>query len=105
MGVRDIVMIPTGSVPGAALVMAKQMHHLASAPADSLRQIEADYGEEAREIRAKLAEAQAEAAKHEPNTTKLKAILADCGDMVKSVAGLDPVWRTVQRVARMVGLD
>ena len=85
--------------------MAKQMHHLASAIAESLKQLEADYGEEAREIRAKLAEAHAEAVKHEPNGTKIKAILADCGDMVKSFAALDPMWRTVQRVARMVGLD
>ena len=85
--------------------MANQMHHLASALSESLKQLEADYGEEAREIRAKLAEARAEAEKHEPNSAKLKAILADCSDMVKSVAGLDPVWRTVQRVARMVGLD
>jgi hypothetical protein len=85
--------------------MANQMHHLASALSESLKQLEADYGEEAREIRAKLAEARAEAEKHEPNSTKLKAILADCGDMVKSFAGLDPAWRAVQRVARMVGLD
>ena len=85
--------------------MANQMHHLASALADSLKQIEADYGEEAREVRAKLAEAHAEAAKHEPNSTKLKAILADCGDMVKSFAALDPTWKAVQRVARLVGLD
>jgi hypothetical protein len=85
--------------------MANEMHRLASALADSLKQIEADYGEEAREIRAKLAEAHAEAEKHEPNSTKLKAILADVGEAVKSVAALDPVWRTIQRVARMVGLD
>ena len=85
--------------------MANPMHRLASALADSLKQIEADYGEEAREIRAKLAEARAEAEKHEPNSTKLKAILADCGDMVKSFAALDPAWKAVQRVARLVGLD
>jgi hypothetical protein len=85
--------------------MANQMHHLASALADSLKQIEADYGEEAREVRAKLAEAHAEATKHEPSSNKLKAILADVNEAVKSVAALDPVWRTVQRVARMVGLD
>ena len=85
--------------------MANEMHRLASALADSLKQIEADYGEEAREIRAKLAEARAEAEKHEPNSTKLKAILADCGDMVKSFAALDPAWKAVQRVARLVGLD
>ena len=85
--------------------MAHSMKDLASALAQSIKQIEADYGEEAREVRAKLAEALAEAEKHEPSSAKLKAILADCSDMVKSVAGLDPVWRTVQRVARMVGLD
>jgi hypothetical protein len=85
--------------------MASQMHHLASALAASLKQIEADYGEEAREVRAKLAEAHAEAAKPEPNSSKLKAILADISEAVKSVAGLDPVWRTIQGVARMVGLD
>jgi hypothetical protein len=85
--------------------MANQMHHLTSALADSLKQIEADYGEEAREIRAKLAEAHAEAAKHEPNSTKLKAILADINEAVKSFAGLDPAWQAIQRVARMVGLD
>ena len=85
--------------------MADPMHRLASALADSLKAIEADYGEEAREIRAKLAEARAEAEKHEPNGTKLKAILADCGDMVKSFAALDPAWKAVQRVARLVGLD
>ena len=85
--------------------MAKEMQRLAAALADSLKQIEADYGEEAREIRAKLAEARAEAEKHEPNGTKLKAILADCRDMMKSFAALDPAWRTIQRVARLVGLD
>jgi len=81
------------------------MHRLAAALAQSLKQIEADYGEEAREIRAKLAEARAEAEKHEPNGAKIKAILADCGDMVKSFAALDPAWKAVQRVARLVGLD
>jgi hypothetical protein len=85
--------------------MANEMHRLASALADSLKQIEADYGEEAREIRAKLAEARAEAEKHEPNSAKLKAILADCGDMVKSFAAHDPAWKAVQRVARLLGLD
>jgi hypothetical protein len=81
------------------------MSRLAAALAQSIKQIEADYGEEAREIRAKLAEARAEAEKHEPNSTKLKAILADCNDMVKSVAAHDPAWKAVQRLARLVGLD
>jgi hypothetical protein len=85
--------------------MANEMHRLASALAESLKQIEADYGEETREIRAKLGEARAEAEKHEPNSTKLKAILADCSEMMKSFAALDPAWRAIQRVARLVGLD
>jgi len=85
--------------------MANQMQHLASALADSLKQIEADYGEEGREIRAKIAEAHAEATKNEPNDTKLKAILADLNEAVKSFAALDPAWQAVQRVARLVGLD
>ena len=85
--------------------MANEMHRLASALAELLKQIEADYGEETREIRAKLAEARAEAEKHEPNSTKLKAILADCSEMMKSFAALDPAWRAIQRVARLVGLD
>ena len=85
--------------------MAHSMKDLASALSQSIKQIEADYGEEGRELRAKLAEAHAEASKHEPNSTKLKAILADASDAVKSVAALDPVWRTVQRIARLVGLD
>jgi ubiquinone biosynthesis protein UbiJ len=85
--------------------MAHSMKDLASALAQSIKQIEADYGEEAREVRAKLAEALAEAEKHEPSSTKLKAILTDVREAVKSVAALDPVWRTVQRVARLVGLD
>jgi len=85
--------------------MAHSMKDLASALAQSIKQIEADYGEEAREVRAKLAEALAEAEKHEPSSTKLKAILTDVRDAVKSVAALDPAWRTVQRVARLVGLD
>jgi hypothetical protein len=85
--------------------MAHSMKDLASALAQSIKQIEADYGEEAREVRAKLAEALAEAEKHEPSSAKLKAILTDVKEAVKSAAALDPVWRTVQRVARLVGLD
>jgi hypothetical protein len=81
------------------------MHRLASALAESLKSIEADYGEEVREIRAKLAEARAEAAKAEPNSEKIKAILADCKDMFRSFTALDPMWQGIQRVARLVGLD
>jgi hypothetical protein len=80
------------------------MHGLVAALVESLKAIEADYSEEAREIREKLAEARREAEKDEPNAVKLKAILADCNDMVRSFAALDPVWQGVQRVARMVGI-
>jgi hypothetical protein len=83
----------------------KPMHRLAAALAESLKAIEASYSEEMREIREKLMEARHEAEKDEPNGQKIKAILADCNSMVKSFAGLDPVWRGVQRIARMVGLD
>jgi hypothetical protein len=85
--------------------MAHSMKDLASALAQSIKQIEADYGEEAREVRAKLAEALAEAEKREPSSAKLKAILGDVREAVKSAAALDPAWRAVQRVARLVGLD
>jgi len=81
------------------------MHRLATALAESLKAIEADYSEEMREVREKLGEARREAEKDEPSTTKIKAILADLNDSVKTVAALDPVWRGVQRVARMLGLD
>jgi hypothetical protein len=81
------------------------MHGLVAALSDSLKAIEADYSEEMREIREKLAEARAEAEKHEPNSVKIREILADCGDMVKSFAALDPAWQGVQRVARMLGIS
>jgi hypothetical protein len=80
------------------------MHRLAAALAESLKAIESDYGEEMREIREKLAEARNEAEKAEPNGVKLKAILADCGEIVRTFAALDPAWQGVQRVARMVGI-
>ena len=80
------------------------MHRLAAALSDSLEAIEADYSEEMREIREKLAEARAEAEKDEPNSVKIREILDDCSDMVKSFAALDPLWQGVQRVARMVGI-
>ncbi len=76
---------------------------LVDALATSLKAIDDDYTEEMRELRALFAEAQAEAAKDEPNGQKLKALLADANEMVRTFAGLDPVWQGVQRVARMVG--
>ena len=76
---------------------------LADALAHSLKAIDDDYTEEMRELRALFEEARLEAAKDEPNGQKLKALLADANEMVRTFAGLDPVWQGVQRVARMVG--
>ncbi len=76
---------------------------LVDALAASMKAIDDDYTEEMRELRALFAEAQAEAAKDEPNGQKLKALLADANEMVRTFAGLDPVWQGVQRVARMFG--
>jgi hypothetical protein len=78
---------------------------LAAALTESLKAIDSDYREELRELRALLEEARQEAEKDEPNSVKLKAILADCRDMVRTVAALDPMWQGIQRVARMVGID
>ena len=71
--------------------------------ATALKAIDDDYTEEMRELRALFEEARLEAAKDEPNGQKLKALLADANEMVRTFAGLDPVWQGVQRVARMVG--
>ena len=76
---------------------------LAAALAASLKAIDDDYTEEMRELRALFEEARQEAAKDEPNSVKLKALLADANEMVRTFAGLDPVWQGVQRVARMFG--
>lgn len=76
---------------------------LADALAASLKAIDDDFTEEMRELRALFEEARAEAAKDEPNSVKLRALLADANEMVRTFAGLDPVWQGVQRVARMFG--
>jgi hypothetical protein len=78
---------------------------LAAALTESLKAIDGDYREEIRELRALLEEARREAEKDEPNGVKLKAILADCRDMFRTVAALDPMWQGIQRIARMVGID
>jgi len=77
---------------------------LAAALTDSLKAIDGDYREELREIRALLEEARKEAEKDEPNDVKLKAILADCNEMVRTFAALDPMWQGIQRIVRMVGI-
>ncbi len=76
---------------------------LAAALAQSVKAIDDDYKEEMRELRALFHAAKVEAEKDEPDGVKLKALLADGNEMVKTFAGLDPVWQGVQRVARMFG--
>ena len=83
---------------------SKTLTHLASALAESLKAIDGDYREEMREVRALFEEAKKEAEKNEPNGVKLKAILNDCNEIVRTFAALDPAWQGVQRVARMFGL-
>ena len=77
---------------------------LAHALGQSLKAIDDDYKEEMRELRALFHEAKAEAEKDEPDGVKLKALLADGNEMIKTFAGLDPVWQGVQRVARLFGM-
>ncbi|MFO1159769.1 MAG: hypothetical protein U1E60_13090 [Reyranellaceae bacterium] len=83
----------------------RPMHSLATALTESLKAIDDDYREELREIRQLLEEARKEAEKDEPNSVKLKAILADCKGMFRTFAALDPMWQGIQRIARMVGID
>lgn len=82
----------------------KALTHLASALKESLKAIDGDYREEMREVRELVEEARNEVEKEEPNGVKLKAILNDCNEIVRTFAALDPAWQGVQRVARMFGL-
>jgi hypothetical protein len=84
--------------------MAAERKDLTAALAQSIKAIDDDYKEEMRELRVLFEEAKEEAAKDEPDGVKLKALLADANEMVKTFAGLDPMWQGVQRVARMFGL-
>ena len=77
---------------------------LASALGNSLKAIDDDYTEEMRGLRALFEEAKAEAEKDEPNGVKIKALLQDAGEMVRTFAGPDPAWQGVQRVARLFGM-
>ena len=52
----------------------------------------------------RFAEAKKEAEKDEPDSVKLKALLADAGEMVRTFTILDPAWQAVQRVAKMFGM-
>jgi hypothetical protein len=85
--------------------MTTERTDLITALGQSIKAIDEDYKEEMRELRALFEEARKEAAKDEPDSVKLKALLADAGEMVKTFARLDPMWQGVQRVARLFGLD
>ena len=61
--------------------------------------------EEMRELRALLEDARKEAEKDEPESVKLKHMLADAREMVRTFATLDPAWQALQRVAKMFGLQ
>ena len=84
--------------------MAAERKDLVAALAQSIKAIDADYKEEMRELRALLEDARKEAEKDEPDGVKLKALLADAKEMVRTFAILDPAWQVVQRVARMFGM-
>jgi hypothetical protein len=84
--------------------MASDGKDLVSALGQSLKAIDDDYTEEMRELRALFAEAKREAEKDEPDSVKLKALLADANEMVRTFTILDPAWQAVQRVARMFGM-
>ena len=84
--------------------MTDDRKDLTAALAQSIKAIDDDYTEEMRELRALFHEARQEAEKDEPNGVKLKALLADASEMVRTFAGLDPVWQGVQRVARLFGI-
>jgi hypothetical protein len=83
--------------------MSAQRKDLAAALARSLKAIDDDYREEMRELRALFDDARKEAEKDEPDRAKLKALLADASEMVKTFAGLDPMWQGVQRLAKLFG--
>ncbi len=76
---------------------------LAEALADSLAAIDAAYKEEMRELRAIFQDAKAEAEKDEPDSVKLKALLADANEAARTFSILDPAWQVVQRVSKMLG--
>jgi hypothetical protein len=84
--------------------MAADRKDLVSALGQSLKAIDDDYTEEMRELRALFAEAKKEAEKHEPDSVKLKALLADANEMVRTFTILDPAWQAVQRIAKMFGM-
>jgi hypothetical protein len=84
--------------------MTTERHDLIAALGHSIKAIDDDYKEEMRELRALFEEAKEEAEKDEPDSVKLKALLADAGEMVRTFTLLDPAWQAVQRVAKMFGM-
>ena len=83
--------------------MSTHRHDLVAALANSLKAIDADFREEMRELRELFAEAKREAEKDEPDSEKLKALLSDGNEMVRTFSILDPTWQAVQRIARLFG--
>jgi hypothetical protein len=79
--------------------------HLASALGRMLHAINSDYREEMREMREIFEEAKKEVEKPEPDNVKLKALLGDANEATRTFATLDPVWRGIQTVAHMLGLQ
>ena len=84
--------------------MAEQKKDLVDALADSLKAIDDDFTEEMHELRALFEEAKREAEKDEPNGQKLRALLHDANEMVRTFTILDPAWQGVPRVARLFGM-
>lgn len=85
--------------------MPAERHDLVAALSQSIKAIDDDYKEEMRELRALLEDALKEAEKDEPESVKLKHMLADAGEMARTFATLDPAWQALQRVAKMFGLQ
>jgi TATA-binding protein-associated factor Taf7 len=84
--------------------MTNDRKDLVAALGQSLKAIDDDYKEEMRELRALFEDAKKEAEKDEPDSTKLRHLLADATEMARTFATLDPAWQAVQRVAKMFGL-
>lgn len=76
---------------------------LAEALGHSLKAIDAAYKEEMRELREIFQDAKNEAEKDEPDSVKLKALLADANEAARTFSILDPAWQVVQRVSKMLG--
>ena len=82
----------------------KDHKDLAHALGQSLKAIDADYKEEMSELRDLFQAAKEEAEKDEPDSVKLRHLLAEAKEMARTFATLDPVWGVVSRVAKMFGL-